>query len=675
MQKLVAAALTTGLIACAGETPGVDGEEEATGETQQGLSSAAASIVSAIESDNHNLGGFNIDGIEPATLTVFHLHVNTQARWVGEITTDLSWDPDKVRQGQTLDVGRTSAATGTMKVLWTLTGTLRPLNLFDIDVGEIPIAIDLASCNPVLAEGDGDIVCTASSPGISLVPGILPFEPYVELAIDIHFKAKRDAAKTTRTLLLGDEAGPEAELAINNGSETDAFAMPCNKPAGTELEYVMDPFEWTPVSVTAKQQPKFSIGIWLPSNPIIIYPLIKSPSIADLPFGDFPEIDVPMSLTGPGNSAALGALQANNVTPTASAGSFAGQEGSPVQFSVTTTSACPITSYRWEFSNGTTSFGPNPQRTFGDDGVFDGQVTVTDQTNLSGTDSFDVTIANRAPVADAGPNTSGAWGTQIALNGQAVDPGTDDQATLTYEWNFGDGTPGTGGKDVSHAYAAPGDFVATLTVCDDHVCDTDSTLVHVRKRTVAVSYTGTNVATFSAQATLAGSIVDEFGQPVVGGALAFNLAAADAGSANTDAAGNAARTIDMTLGAGTYPVAVAFAGNGFYDGGASGELLDVSRIATAVAYTGSLNGGANKTVNLSAKLVDALDRPLAGKLVSFQLGTQSTSATTDANGIATVSLKLAQKNGQYQLTSSYAGTATQWTAASSSTTFTIGNPK
>jgi PKD repeat protein len=342
---------------------------------------------------------------------------------------------------------------------------------------------------------------------------------------------------------------------------------------------------------------------------------------------------------------------------------------------VTTTSACPITGYRWEFSNGTTSFGPNPQRTFGDDGVFDGQVTVTDMTNLSGTDSFDVTIANRAPVADAGPNTSGAWGTQITLNGQAVDPGTDDQATLTYEWNFGDGTPGTGGKNVTHAYAAPGDFTATLTVCDDHVCDTDSTLVHVRKRTVSVSYTGLNVGTFSAQATLAGSIVDELGQPVVNGALAFNLAAADAGGANTNAAGNASRTIELALGAGTYPVGVTFAGNGFYDGGASGELFDVSRMATSLAYTGSLVGGANTTVNLSAKLVDALDRPLAGKLVSFQLGTQSASATTDANGIATASLKLAQKNGQYQLTSSYAGNASQWTSASNSSNYTIGNPK
>lgn len=676
MKKLMAAALTTGLIACAGDTPG-EGEDEATGETEQGLSSASASIFSAVESENHNLGGFNIDGIEPATLTVFHLNVNTKAKWVGGITTDLEWDPDKVRQGQTLDISRTSSATGTMKVLWTLTGQLRPLDLFDVDIGEIPIAVDLASCNPSLHHDDGtpdEITCTATSPGVSLMPGIVIFEPYVEIAIDIHFKAKRDAGKATRTLLLGDEQGPQAELALENGAQNDSFAMPCNKPAGTELEYVLDPQEWTPISVTAKQQPKFSIGVWLPSNPITLYPLVKSPSIADIPFGDFPEKEIAMSLTGAGGSAAIGALQANNVTPTvASVGPFSGQEGSPVAFSATTTSACPITSYVWQYSNGTTSYGPNPQRTFGDDGVFDGQLTVTDMTNLSGTGSFQVSIANTAPVAEAGPATSGAWGTQIAFNGQAVDPGADDQATLTYTWDFGDGTPGTGGASVAHAYAAPGDFVATLTVCDDHVCDTDSALVHVRKRTVSVSYTGTNTGTFSAQAMLAGSIVDEFGQPVVGAPLAFNLAAADAGSANTNAAGNAARTIELSLGMGTYPVSASFAGNGFYDGAASGEFLDVARMPTALTYTGALQGGPNKTVNLSAKLVDSLDRPLAGKLVTFQLGTQTVTGTTDANGIASASLKLSQKNGSYQLTTSYDGNATQWTAASKSATFKIGN--
>ncbi|HEY5944108.1 MAG TPA: PKD domain-containing protein, partial [Kofleriaceae bacterium] len=330
----------------------------------------------------------------------------------------------------------------------------------------------------------------------------------------------------------------------------------------------------------------------------------------------------------------------------------------------------------WEFSNGTKSFGPNPQRTFDDDGQFNGQLTVTDMTNLSGTGSFTVDIANRLPVVDAGPNTGGAWGTPIALNGQAVDPGADDQATLVYTWTFGDGTPGAGGASVTHAYATPGDYTATLKVCDDHGCVNNGTLVHVRKRTTSVAYTGTNSGTFSAPATLMGSITDELGQPVVGGTIAFTLGGGDAGSAQTNASGNAARTVDVGLTLGTYAVSAAYAGNGFYDGGNTAESFDVALMSSSVAYTGALQGGPNKTIALSAKLVDGLNRGLAGKTIVFQLGTQSVSATTASTGIATASLKLNQHNGTYSLTSTWTPTGAdtaKWTGASTSATFKIGN--
>ena len=53
----------------------------------------------------------------------------------------------------------------------------------------------------------------------------------------------------------------------------------------------------------------------------------------------------------------------------------------------------------------------------------------------------------------------------MQLNGQATDPGSNDQATLEYTWTFDDGTPSaTGGPGAAHAYATPGDYTATLTV-------------------------------------------------------------------------------------------------------------------------------------------------------------------------------------------------------------------
>jgi hypothetical protein len=649
------ALLATGVVSCAGET---GTEEETLSETKQAVSLENGAIASAVESNSQDLDGFPIIGYEPTTFSTLDLVVSAKAKWKGVITSSLEWDADKVRQGQTLDVKRTGSSIGFFKMLWTVSGTINVLGFIPVDI-DFPIDFDLVNCAPPL---DGsDFHCEATSPSFTLFDGFIPTTPFVKLAFGIEMSGTGAAATTTRTLYFGDEATPSGSLELTPEQLGDERAMPCNKPAGTTVDYALDPFTWAPASVKAVQRPKLLIGI----NPFPAVEIDFGPSVTTYPT---------FTLEGPGNTASLGELLPNNVNPTVdSVGPFAGDEGTPVIFGAATTSACPITSYVWNFSDGTTSFGAHPQRAFGDDGQFDGQLTVTDMTALSGTGNFTVAISNRLPVANAGPDTGGAWGTQIALNGQAVDPGANDQATLVYTWNYGDGTPGGGNASVTHAYATPGDYVATFKACDDHGCDTDTTVVHVRKRTTSVSYNGANAGVFSAPSTLLGSVVDELGQAVNGATVDFTLAGVSAGAAQTNASGNAARTVDVNLFAGPYSVGASYGGSGLYDGGNTLEAFDVSRMTTAVQYTGALNGGANKTVSLSAKLVDGLNRPLAGKSIAFQLGTQSVSATTGATGIATASLKLNQHNGTYSLTATYAGNATQWTAGAASATFKIGN--
>ena len=100
-----------------------------------------------------------------------------------------------------------------------------------------------------------------------------------------------------------------------------------------------------------------------------------------------------MNATGSGHTTNLGPLQANNIAPTiASLGTFTGKAGSPVYFSAVTTERCPTSSYVWKFSNGTTSYGPAPQRTFSAPGVYDGELTVTDESGLKAKRSFTVTV-------------------------------------------------------------------------------------------------------------------------------------------------------------------------------------------------------------------------------------------------------------------------------------------
>ena len=70
---------------------------------------------------------------------------------------------------------------------------------------------------------------------------------------------------------------------------------------------------------------------------------------------------------------------------------------------------------------------------------------------------------NKPPTANAGGPYTGTAGTAISFSGAAS---SDPQGqALTYAWNFGDSTTGTG-ESPSHTYASAGTYTASLTVTD-----------------------------------------------------------------------------------------------------------------------------------------------------------------------------------------------------------------
>jgi PKD repeat protein len=99
---------------------------------------------------------------------------------------------------------------------------------------------------------------------------------------------------------------------------------------------------------------------------------------------------------------------------------------------------------------------------------------------------FSVVAANQPPVARPGGPYSGTAGQAIGFDGSASsDPDGD---ALSFEWDFGDGTTGTGASR-AHTYAAAGRFTVRLTVRDGrggvHTAETTAVVAAANQAPVA----------------------------------------------------------------------------------------------------------------------------------------------------------------------------------------------
>jgi hypothetical protein len=91
---------------------------------------------------------------------------------------------------------------------------------------------------------------------------------------------------------------------------------------------------------------------------------------------------------------------------------------------------------------------------------------------------------------------------------------------------------------------------------------------------------------------------------------------------------------------------------------------------TKIAYIGDTAQDFGDVATLSAVLSDTDHAGVAGKTISFMLGTQSCSATTAVSGLATCTISLTQPPGLYTVTATFAGDRSD-RAANTSAAFTI----
>ena len=530
--------------------------------------------------------------------------VQAQASWNNPSTVEMSYTQSNLRHGQTLDLSdKLTTGNGTVHVTYSVSGLLGLYGT--LQTGSLSCAdaaVSGASCNGWEPTTDtlsiGPITGSDDVPCVMPLPGESPRDctntktitiwntdifDFVDVKVNLILEEKIHVTGTGVTTLrvaviAGGPAIPNNNLAFGGSSPStvsDPIAITCTQPVGnsllyslTNLGYTADPATYTGDVKLGLEATVFGFSLGSFTTP----PLFTTTG-ANLG---------PIAMSAPDQQVDLGPVLPNNIAPTVDAGGpYSGNEGSPITFDGTgTTSPCGFADLTlvWHFSDGGVAFGATPQHTFLSPGTFSGLLTVTDSDGNVASKAFSVSVANLAPVSNAGPNMSTKWGIPITLNGSAVDPGTDTQPFLSYEWDFGDGTPSaSGGPSVNHTYATPGPYVATLTACDPlGACDSDQLQVVVNKRDTTTTYTGPNQSNPSKYVTFSATVVDEFGQAVVGRTVAFALGTQSI-SATTNSSGVASATVKLTQHKGDYTVSATFAGDSKYVASADSRSFNIGQ--------------------------------------------------------------------------------------------------
>lgn len=174
-----------------------------------------------------------------------------------------------------------------------------------------------------------------------------------------------------------------------------------------------------------------------------------------------------------------------------------------------------------------------------------------------------------------------------------------------------------------------------------------------------LTYIGMTRVQYSDALALAALLTDANGAPVSGRTLTFSFASRTF-TAVTDASGVARVTTPVDVAPADYSVTVDFAGAGGVPALRTTQTITVAREDVLLQYTGRTLLGTAVPQPVSAVLRDPDTlAPIAGKTITFTVGSVQVSAVTDANGVAstTITLGAGQVSGPASLTVAFAGDA------------------
>lgn len=151
-----------------------------------------------------------------------------------------------------------------------------------------------------------------------------------------------------------------------------------------------------------------------------------------------------------------------------------------------------ITTYFWDFGNGTNSNTQNPSVNYMSENIYQAELVVT--TNHGCKDSITIPVTvYPLPQVDFSPTSVCLEDVTPFLNLSTVSNAHTSNSNVGYLWDFGDGTTTTQ-NNPNHTYTADGDFQATLTVTTNHGCVNQVVKTVTVHPVPQVSFNGINLA-------------------------------------------------------------------------------------------------------------------------------------------------------------------------------------
>ncbi len=122
-----------------------------------------------------------------------------------------------------------------------------------------------------------------------------------------------------------------------------------------------------------------------------------------------------------------------------------------------------VSSWQWNFGDGSSSTQRNPSHTFGAGGTFSVTLSVTDDRGARGSATRNVTLGEPEDLPPSPAFTSTCTGLNCTFTDESQDP---DGNVTAWHWDFGDGSTSEE-RNAAHTYAGNGTYVVALTVRDD----------------------------------------------------------------------------------------------------------------------------------------------------------------------------------------------------------------